>query len=167
MRRLVTLVALAAGLVAAAPAAAADRTDDTAKPVIFLSGGETQSPVDCKATWKPMQSRLRELRVLSGGKFQRFVTTPFVNVSTHAIDKNCEFNLGVADNQGVEDHAKAFGAWLKKTFGPTGERVDIVAAGAGGGGGGGAPAVGPPPQGEGGATLHAPPPRPQEPSGQG
>lgn len=128
MKRLV--VALAA-LFAAFPAvASADRTDDTAKPVVFVSGGETS--VDCKAFWKPMQSRIRELRIVADGKIQRFKTTPFVNVSTHAGDSNCEFNLGVGDDQGVEAHARALADWLKRTFGPTGESFDAVAAGTGG-----------------------------------
>ncbi len=44
MKRVALAVAVA--LAAAAPAGAAERTDDTAKPVVFVSGGETGAAID-------------------------------------------------------------------------------------------------------------------------
>ena len=99
----------AVALGAAAPAGAAERTDDTVKPVVFISGGETGAAVDCKAVWKPMQSQLREQRILADGQLHRFKTTPFATVSTHVGDTNCDWNVGVADSAGVETHAPRVG----------------------------------------------------------
>lgn len=132
MRRLVTLVAAAATTLGlAAPAAQAGRTDDGAKPVILLSGGETGASVDCSTLWATAERRLSAIELEAKGKKLRF-TGGFVSVTHYDTDKGCDKVLAGGGAKGLEAQAKDLATWLKDTYSSKGQAVDVVAHGTGG-----------------------------------
>ncbi|MDA0183292.1 hypothetical protein OJ997_23475 [Solirubrobacter phytolaccae] len=132
MRRLVTLVAAAAATFGlAAPAAQAGRSDDGAKPVVLLSGGENGTSVDCNALWGKLEQRLSAIELEAKDKKFRF-TGARVSVTDYDADKGCDKVLVGGGAKPLEGQAKDFATWLKATYSSKAQAVDVVAHGTGG-----------------------------------
>lgn len=130
MRRLTATLIAACALAVPATADAA-RTDDAAKPIVFLTGGETNAAVDCESAWGRAIPHLRGQRVKALGKTMAF-TGQFETVSNYDTDKNCDVVLTGGAGQGLENQARAFAKWLRDNHSAKGETVDVVAHGTGG-----------------------------------
>ena len=131
MRRLAAILAAAAALGAAAPAAHAGRSDDGSKPVVFLSGAE-QANTDCGKRWELMIARLKTIRIESGGKTLN-LKGGFKTVTNYASDSNCDAVLaGDVGTGGLHAQAMDFATWLKANYSSKNQPVDVVAHGTGG-----------------------------------
>ena len=125
MRRAAIAVAAAAALLGAAPAAHA-RTDDGAKPIVFISGAESGT-VDCGKFWGKLSGRMRHVGLKVGGVDTR-ITGPYELLTSGGAGEGCGPKL--ASDQGLEAQAQAFTEWLLLTH--KGDDVDVVAQGTAG-----------------------------------
>jgi hypothetical protein len=122
---LALLIAAALGVLAAAPAEA--RTNDRAKPVLFVHGyNPTSNSTDCGGDFDAMISQLRA---------QGF-TGPMIKVGYYSGDVNCTVNLRSYGSFGNSDSwkaiAKAFSNYVYTQFTSKGIAVDVVGYSMGG-----------------------------------
>jgi hypothetical protein len=119
------VIASVASVFTAAPVDA--RTDDKAKPVLFVHGyNATSNSTDCGADFDYMISRLRS---------QGF-TGPMVKVGFYSGDYNCDMNLrswgSFGNSSSWKEIAKAFSKYIHATYTSKGIAVDVVGYSMGG-----------------------------------
>ncbi len=125
MRRAAIAVAAAAALLGAAPAAHA-RTDDGAKPIVFISGAESGT-VDCGKFWSKLTGRMRHVGLKVGGVDTR-ITGAYEYLTSGGAGDGCAESL--PSDRGIEEQARRFTDWLIMHH--AGDDVDVVAQGTAG-----------------------------------
>ena len=131
MRRLAVLVASAAVLMGVAAPAAFARSDDAAKPVVFIAGGENGAYTDCNALFGKLQKRLKAMDFEVADKKFKF-TGAFTTLSNYDTDRNCDAVLSGGGAKGLEAQAKDLATWINSTYTAKGKTIDVVAQGTGG-----------------------------------
>jgi hypothetical protein len=128
LRRLLPAAVLAA-LVIAAPASA--RTIDASRPVLLISGAESDAPRDCGQTWKPLDAWLAEDSFNIAGKRVKF-TGDRRTVTFEGVDKNCDQNIPNVPGEGVVGQARALAGYISAAYTKKDIAIDAVAHGTGG-----------------------------------
>jgi hypothetical protein len=129
MRRIAVFAASLAALMGGVAPAALARTDDAAKPVVFLTGGEQVN--NCKERFDLLEARLKTIKLGTEDKPIRF-TGAFTTVTSYDADANCDVTLPGGASRGLDAQAKDFATWLRNTYSSKGTTVDVVAHGTGG-----------------------------------
>ncbi len=125
MRRFSAVLAAAAALLAAPAAHAAERTDDFAKPVLFVPGPEAPS---C-GQFDTMSERFTEFTTSVKGVKIGFEGTQ-ATIGLYAGAGDCTATLGAPRDAALEDLGARLAAYVKDNY--ANQPVDIVGFGGGG-----------------------------------